>query len=774
MARGATARSRRTARRAKERNARGVGKAPDAAHSLLTAGASGKTGLPLSDRDAAWDAAAAEASLDEGQYPDAHFWRDPDGDPATLAAYKLPFARSGPPLTAVWRGVTASAGALMGARGGVKIPQDDVAAVRTRIGGYYAAAREAYDDPEIREPWEEATLLSPAEMAHRLAYAEAVTGSDYQAGLADWTSALTPPDRTDVLSEFDRNLELQYTPACECRHPLSEHLGGDGPCTHEDGRGRCSCGSFAELRVEGTAPAAVLQAESECVCGHMPMQHDGGVGECAVAGCDCEMYRPAGEAVAATVTLTVTQAEALAEETLPAPNPSPTIDVQPQTGPPVKRWQAILAPEGKLTDDGRAFAPGSISWRDLPLTLMAQLETQEGHEGARVAGRIDRIWRAGGLIMGTGVFDDSEFGREIARMVDDRVLRGISVDIAVVQAETGSVSDYFDEDGAWIHDREQPEPEAEEEGGLLDILYEESVFVVTEGVIGATTVVSFPAFADAEISLVAGATCRATMQAAFVIVDQPRPEGSLTAAVAAAPLAPPSGWFADPLLTEPTPLTVTDDGRVYGHAALWDTCHTGIPAVCTTPPRSQSGYAYFLLKEVECEGGERIGCGTITLDTGHADLSLGRVAATAHYDNTGTAVADVTVGEDEHGIWFAGALRPDVAASAVRTLRGAVPSGDWRAVNGDRELVAILAVNVPGFPVPRAPRALLAAADGAMRVLSVVAAGLPLATRAAALDSAEPGDDDEVLHLETAGIDEQAALDAVVALARSPLPDVPE
>jgi hypothetical protein len=190
-----------------------------------------------------------------------------------------------------------------------------------------------------------------------------------------------------------------------------------------------------------------------------------------------------------------------------------------------------------------------------------------------------------------------------------------------------------------------------------------------------------------------------------------------------APVTPPAEWFDNPELTELTPITVDEDGRIFGHAAPWDTCHLGIPGVCTTAPQTETNYAYFLLKEVLCEDGERVPCGTITLGTGHADKAMGRGDATAHYDDTGFAAADVNVGEDEFGIWVAGALRPDLSAERAREMRGAVLSGDWRSVNGNLELVALLAVNVPGFPVPRARALVAAGEDGVNEVLALVAAG---------------------------------------------------
>lgn len=49
-------------------------------------------------------------------------------------------------------------------------------------------------------------------------------------------------------------------------------------------------------------------------------------------------------------------------------------------------------------------------------------------------------------------------------------------------------------------------------------------------------------------------------------------------------------------------------------------------------------------------------------------------------------------------------------------------SGDWRSIGGHLELVAALAVNVPGFPVPRPA---LAASAG--RQTALVAAGVVVA-----------------------------------------------
>jgi hypothetical protein len=214
---------------------------------------------------------------------------------------------------------------------------------------------------------------------------------------------------------------------------------------------------------------------------------------------------------------------------------------------------------------------------------------------------------------------------------------------------------------------------------------------------------------------------------------------TLTAAAAESGLLP-GGYFKNPELVGPTPFTVTEDGRVYGHVATWDTCHIGLPigdeeGECTTAPHSLTNYAFFLTGEVLTDLGP-VAVGQITMGGGHASDRARLRAAISHYDSTSTAVADVTAGEDEYGIWVAGVLRPNVTDQQVHELRAAAISGDWRQVKpgrDDMELIAALAVNVPGFPIPR-PSMLVA--SGGER-LSLVAAAIPLAEGQDAGDSIE-------------------------------------
>ena len=174
------------------------------------------------------------------------------------------------------------------------------------------------------------------------------------------------------------------------------------------------------------------------------------------------------------------------------------------------------------------------------------------------------------------------------------------------------------------------------------------------------------------------------------------------AAAAKAPTAPPATWFQDPKLSGPTPLTILDDGRVFGHVACWDSCHEGFVGTCVRPPRSSSGYAKFHTGSLRTRDGKDLAVGKLTIDRssdgGHASLRANEQQARAHYDNATAVAAFVRCGEDQYGIWLAGVLRNGMSGEMLRDVRANGPSGDWR--NG--EMIAVHCVPTQGFPVVRA------------------------------------------------------------------------
>ena len=373
-------------------------------------------------------------------------------------------------------------------------------------------------------------------------------------------------------------------------------------------------------------------------------------------------------------------------------------------------WKCLLAVEGVATEDGRYLELGSLTWRDLPLSLMAMDETTEGgHLGAKVAGRIDMIWRDGYEVWGSGVFNGSGFGAHIEELVANQSLRGNSVDLAVLAFE------YRDPDTNMALTDEQMMDAALNGNPVL--------FAVTEGVIMASTVCPTPAIAQANIVLASGFP----MMSVFTL--WPSDEEALTASAAGmVPLHPPAAWFANPSLNEATALTITPEGRVFGHAALWNSCHIGEPSgpgICVPPPRSGLNYEIFHHGACLTEEGHDVVVGQLTLGTTHAGRDLGWRETMEHYENSGLAFADVHAYEDRFGIVVAGALRPDVPATKVREAKAGALSGDWRSVIGrGLEFLAALVVNVPGFPIPRPEARIVASASGEEEILALVAAGI--------------------------------------------------
>lgn len=388
-------------------------------------------------------------------------------------------------------------------------------------------------------------------------------------------------------------------------------------------------------------------------------------------------------------------------------------------------WSGVIGLEGELTGDGRLIEANALTWENLPLPLRYTPEDTGAHQGAVVVGRILTLERGpSGQILGTGDIDaGSEAGREYARLVEAGLVPGVSMDLDSVSFEIRVAKEVLAEHQQMLE--EGPADEAEDtptdsEGRVTVVKMgaDDEVMVTTSARIRAATGVAIPAFESARITLDSPVGEQSDTDDA----PEDAPAGlALVPSLAAgsAPVEPPVGWFDNPRLSGPTPLTVTEDGRVFGHLAVWGTCHTAYSGQCVEPPHSPSGYAYFRTGAVLTAEGSEVPTGRLTVDTLHAGKNLSAASTLAHYENTGKAAADVSAGEDAHGIWVAGAVRPDASPEMVRALRASPLSGDWRRMGGSLELVGALAVNVPGFPIPR-PQGLVA--SGVMQ--SLVASGM--------------------------------------------------
>lgn len=360
----------------------------------------------------------------------------------------------------------------------------------------------------------------------------------------------------------------------------------------------------------------------------------------------------------------------------------------------------VVVPVMSATGDERIFEPDSLSTRNLPVPLLWQEKTASGHDSSVVIGRIDSVEvDSDGIKNARGVFDTNPYAREAERMIRSGFLRGISADL-----DKFSATEEADHPKTLANAKEPKK-------------IKNKTLKIDEARLMGVTVVPMPAFQE----------CIIMMEDQYTdLVSTPLPDGEYvdglpdtyseeSLVASAAPIAPPREWFQRYNTNKPMPLTVDDNGRVYGYLALWESTHIGV-AGQVRPPRNVSNYKFFRTGVVRTAEGVDVTTGSLTLTGGHAPLNASAQSAIKHYDDTSSAVVDVVAGEDQFGIWLAGALRPTVTPEQVRALRASALSGDWRPINGRLELVRACFVNTPGFMTTRAM-----VASG--QVTSLVAAG---------------------------------------------------
>jgi hypothetical protein len=515
-----------------------------------------------------------------------------------------------------------------------------------------------------------------------------------------------------------------------------------------------------------------------------------------------------------------------------------TASATPEGTPTMARrtWRSkpYLAPFAKPTGDGRIFRVGGLTSRDLPLPLLYQESTGMGHDGSTTVGRILTVEFTTEGIVSTGDYlDDPALAEPVGKAIAlvEAGLGGVSVDLDSV---TGSLVDEDGEPvdmewliGQWEQGENPTVLEQVDEGRLIGVTQvatpafaeaaiELDPVEVEEQPTGGDTAAAAlqdSEGVDLEVGLLVdveavtftgrGAVTEVDEDAETVVVD-PEDDAldpvtvpasactvvivdpdtgeeetaaqqveSLTAA-AGTMFRPPASAYENPNLTRPTALTVTDEGRVFGHVAVWGTCHVGYPGQCVEPPRSPSEYGFFHVGAVRLDDGTRIAVGNLTLGGGHADPKMAWRQAAAHYDRTGFGIATVRAYEDDHGIAVAGWLNPGATPEQIAELERSPLSGDWREIGGELDMIGALAVNSGGFPVPR-----YATGPAGDRLSLVAAPGVRPAARkrtSEGLEQLRARLRKEVLADVRRDLKRQARLDAVVAAVgldtRSRLADV--
>lgn len=416
------------------------------------------------------------------------------------------------------------------------------------------------------------------------------------------------------------------------------------------------------------------------------------------------------------------------EQPAPADRTPADQELDPPDGGVAFTIPAVLL-EGFETGDGRYITPGTVGRRDLPMTLMGMLRNPDGgwgHDAAIACGRVDTLerydastelnrltgkpygegvwaWRATGYLTPN---PDQEGSQAVVDYVKDQVLRGISVDFDEFEAHEEILA--VDEDG-WPTDWR---------------------LIVDSASIGQMTVCPFAAFPGATIVL-DGEDTEEVTPVPVAASGQPgtltfrgsscAPCDAAALTASAAPVAeaeelvptyPPRGWFdRQPMHNQPMNRHVyvgrhpdgTPTGQVWGRIAEWDTCHSAVGDSCVIAPRlGEAGYRSFHTRgTVYTAEGDELGIGLLTHGGGHANINLGITPALAHYDTAGTALVKCRMGEDDTGIWYAGAFKPGTTRAQIEDFASHPLSGDWRADAGDRDVrfVTAVSVNTPGFHI---------------------------------------------------------------------------
>lgn len=338
-----------------------------------------------------------------------------------------------------------------------------------------------------------------------------------------------------------------------------------------------------------------------------------------------------------------------------------------------------LAKLDTQTGDHRYLTGEGGGVRHMPEQIRFQPAVSYGHEGAVPSGTLFEVVldTDTGEFSGRGFLLNDENGRRHARMIATQAQDRNSVDLADVSAR-------YEEDmdtGDWRIN-------------------------FTKWNLAATTGVGTPAFAEAyaEVDPLSDEELMAS-----IIGDDPMEELVASCEIwdvrdiagAPEPEIVADGAikfdFADfymPEMSPPQKIVVTEDGRVYGHLAEWNSCHDGIEGQCVMPPRPRDGYGSFNQAGPLTERGQ-VQTGPIFFLGGHPEGGLKGKTISEAYGGVENAWADVRVIEGVHGPWLSGRVRPGMSQEALHVARCSRISGHWV---GDR-LVGVVSVNVPGFNV---------------------------------------------------------------------------
>ncbi len=398
-----------------------------------------------------------------------------------------------------------------------------------------------------------------------------------------------------------------------------------------------------------------------------------------------------------------------------------------------KGWRGPIAALDRLTGDKRWLATpeDGLKTRMLPMTVTRGHVTEDDDI---FIGTMEKAWIQDGMLWAEGAFDlNGVDGAEAARLVGERMLFTMSIDPDNVVGEQRLV----DAAGGMA-----PDSVLEEaiNTGIVPDGYS-PVMVFTDWRLSSVAMVSIPAYDEARIEPVfdyvrperaveiadegflriSQELFDAAQAAGLLTVSSVTEEGVVMYDLAPTVLeaAAEEAIVASAAMggqvfkkasferkaTGPTPLTVDEDGSVYGHVRLYGTCYQygggqGNGGYCTEPPLSACGYSKFHVHGAKLDDGSIIPVGAITYGYGHESRG-GLMASQDHYNNVATMAAKVVASEDEWGVWVCGEVLESHREQAYDLLLSPM-SGHWEPdADNDHhlEMLAAHIVVTPGYNV---------------------------------------------------------------------------
>lgn len=359
-----------------------------------------------------------------------------------------------------------------------------------------------------------------------------------------------------------------------------------------------------------------------------------------------------------------------------------------------------MAVEGDHSGDGRMIEHGAVTW-DGVLPAPIVFDILEGDHSGPTIGAVEEVFRRpDGVLWGEGYVEDSDVPQvqewvTRARELLDQGAVGVSVGMDSEVVELRVKRDVMSE--------LETEPIPDASG--------ERLVVATFARDDALEVITSARFRH--LAIVDTAAIVTPAGERFSVV----PTGAVAAAGMVAEWLGHEHFFDDPKFGDPSsdprlrydperdlwscPNTVNlETGQVFGHITPMGICLRGRPDRCVNPP--DGDLEGFMRGRAPAAGGRRTGVISCGGGSSHCDIGIGIIEATQFYDKVGHGTADVRVGRDRYGIWYAGMIRPGTSSDDIYRFAASDVSGHWEyplhGVRNRATLVGLPSVSVGGFP----------------------------------------------------------------------------